>query len=143
MKKTLIALATSITLFSCTKDELVTPSQLTNVDTLDWKLTMKATEFGINIDNMSPTETRRMTRCINYQNVQYGTQYVYETELVTVSVCYYWDDGHVWIIGVVDGHSFDMYRPGLLNICNTAYDVPVSYKLVDYKGEVRSAYWTI
>lgn len=139
MKKITIVIAALISMASCTKDESVTPS---TVDTLDWKLTMHAPEFGINIDNMSPTDVGIISSFSweTRDNEQYGTQFTYQVGTVTVCIHYYWSDGSVWIMGSLNGRGFNMVNQGYINICSTAAHVYTPYKLVDYTGRVRSAY---
>jgi len=152
MKKTLITMAAAlITLTSCQKDELVQPNSAnrapnsTNVvDTLDYTLDFKCDTLHINVTYLhtyrqasilasAPPNPSLVIGRVFYFGSLNGTNY---------TIWYKWDGtrGMGDVSGNTNGHTFSdiTFQPtnGTLNMCNDMQNVPYTFTLRNYKGEV-------
>lgn len=152
MKKTLIMMAVAaIGLTSCQKEDLPQPntanrpSNNTNVvDSLDYTLDFRCDSLHINVTYLhayrnaillasAPPNPNLVIGRVFYFGSPNGTNY---------TIWYKWDGtrGIGDVSGNTNGHTFSdiTFQPtnGTLNMCNYAQNIPYTFTLKNYKGQV-------
>lgn len=131
MKKTLITIASITTLFSCTKDDSITPTPTR--DSLDWTFNMKVPNMDLNMTDLHPTQCRSLVSNMN----PIGRVFTYRSGLTAVNVFYCWSNGSVRIEGAINGHSF-VSDNVTVNVCNVGQNMPMTFALYDANENLRA-----
>ena len=144
MKKTLIVMAAAmIGLTSCQKDELTQPI-INTVDTLNYTLDFRCDSLHINVTYLHTYRQTNMVASVlpNPSLVIGRVFYFGSSNKTNFTVWCKWDGtrGIDDVSGNINGHSFGdiTFQPtnGTLNMCNYAQNVPYTFTLKNYKGEV-------